>query len=184
MNNIEIIKSKRKTFSLEIKQDGRVICRAPDFARKEETDSFIISHKEWIERNLHQIKKSNNCQLPKFSADELKILKMKAENYIPDRVGFWAEKIGVNYNRIFFKFQKTRWGSCSSKGNLNFNCLLMLTDETLIDYVIVHELCHLKYMNHSKSFWESVASVMPDYKKYKASLRDAEKEVFPKVDFD
>lgn len=183
MDNIEIIKSKRKTFSLEIKQDGRVICRVPDYARKEEIDGFILSNKGWLEKNLCKIQENKKEALPEFSVDELKALRVKAQEVIPERVDFWAEKIGVNYNKVFFKFQKTRWGSCSSKGNLNFNCFLMLTDEKLMDYVIVHELCHLKYMNHSKLFWNTVASVMPDYRKYKASLRDAEKEIFSRVNF-
>ena len=79
--------------------------------------------------------------------------------------------MGVTYGRITIRNQKTRWGSCSSKGNLNFNCLLMLTPPEVIDYVVVHELCHRKEMNHSKAFWDEVAHVLPDYEKARLWLK-------------
>ena len=81
---------------------------------------------------------------------------------------YFSKRIGVDYGRITIRNQKTRWGSCSSKGNLNFNCLLMLTPPEVIDYVVVHELCHRKEMNHSKKFWAEVEKVIPNY-------RDSEK---------
>ena len=84
--------------------------------------------------------------------------------YIPKRVEYFAPKIGVRYGRITIRNQKSRWGSCSSKGNLNFNCLLMLTPPEIIDYVVVHELCHRKEMNHSFQFWALVEKVLPDYR--------------------
>ena len=92
--------------------------------------------------------------------------------YIPQRVAHYAAKLGVTYGRITIRNQKTRWGSCSSKGNLNFNCLLMLTPPEVIDYVIVHELCHRKEMNHSARFWTLVASILPDYTEQKRWLRE------------
>ena len=88
----------------------------------------------------------------------------KAIEVIPKRVKYFAPIVGVTYGRITIRNQKTRWGSCSAKGNLNFNCLLMLTPPKVLDYVVIHELCHRKEMNHSKSFWAEVEKVMPDYK--------------------
>lgn len=91
---------------------------------------------------------------------------------IPDKVKYYAEIMGVTYGRITIRDQKTRWGSCSSKGNLNFNCLLMLMPDKVLDYVVVHELCHLKQMNHSKKFWKEVERYMPDYPNYKKWLNE------------
>lgn len=80
--------------------------------------------------------------------------------------------VGVTYGRITIRNQKTRWASCSGKGNLNFNCLLILTPREIIDYVIVHELCHRKEMNHSKAFWSEVESVRPNYKESISWLKE------------
>ena len=96
----------------------------------------------------------------------------KAMKVIPERVEYFSKLMGVTYGRITIRNQKTRWGSCSSKGNLNFNCLLMMTPPEVIDYVVVHELCHRKEMNHSKQFWSEVEKVLPDYKKAEKWLKD------------
>ena len=107
-----------------------------------------------------------------LTRDELQKLADEAVEYIPKRVEHFAKIIGVDYGRITIRNQKTRWGSCSSKGNLNFNCLLMLTPPEVIDYVVVHELCHRKEMNHSKAFWREVEKVIPNYKEYVEWLKN------------
>ena len=96
-----------------------------------------------------------------------KWLRNQAEIYIPARVNYFADKNGFKFNKISIKDLKTRWGSCSSKRNLSFNYKLMHFDKKVIDYVVVHELCHLKELNHSKKFWELVEEIMPNYKIYK-----------------
>ncbi|MDY5956330.1 MAG: M48 family metallopeptidase, partial [Frisingicoccus sp.] len=108
-----------------------------------------------------------------LTRDELQKLADEAVEYIPKRVEHFAKIIGVDYGRITIRNQKTRWGSCSSKGNLNFNCLLMLTPPEVIDYVVVHELCHRKEMNHSKAFWSEVEKVIPNYKEYVEWLKNS-----------
>ena len=91
---------------------------------------------------------------------------------IPERVRYFAPKVGVDYGMITIRNQKTRWGSCSARGNLNFNCLLMLAPSEVIDYVVVHELCHRKELNHSPRFWAEVARVLPDYKRQERWLKE------------
>lgn len=95
-----------------------------------------------------------------------------ARQRITRRVEYFAPLVGVTYNRIFIKEQKTRWGSCSSLGNLNFNWKLILLDEELLDYVVVHELAHRKQMNHSPTFWAEVERVLPDYRERRRRLRE------------
>ncbi len=124
----------------------------------------IYSHEEGC--FLHR--KSNKP----FTQEEIKSLKERALRVIPERVRYYAPTIGVDYGRITIRTQKTRWGSCSSKGNLNFNCLLMLAPPEVIDSVIVHELCHRKHMNHSKAFYAEVEKVFPEYKKWHKWLKD------------
>ena len=108
----------------------------------------------------------------KLTKIELTLLAKQAKQVFPEKVAYYAPKVGVRYGRITIRTQKTRWGSCSSKGNLNFNCLLMLASEEVQDYVVVHELCHLKEMNHSKRFWQEVERVMPNYKVHKKWLKE------------
>ena len=115
----------------------------------------IIAKKKSVE-----LKNAENLTL-----DKIKALADQALEIIPTRVEYFARIIGVTYGNITIRNQKTRWGSCSSKGNLNFNCLLMFAPPEVLDYVVVHELCHRKQMNHSKAFWAEVEKVFPDYKK-------------------
>ncbi|MDF2892841.1 MAG: family peptidase [Clostridia bacterium] len=95
----------------------------------------------------------------------------RAEEVIKKRTHEYSNLIDVSYNTIRIKDTKTRWGSCSSKGNLNFNFRILMAPEQVMDYIIVHELCHLKHMNHSKEFWNTVAQYMPQYEKQKEWLK-------------
>ena len=102
---------------------------------------------------------------------ELLALAERARRVIPGRVRYYAERLGVSYGRITIRHQKTRWGSCSSSGNLNFNCLLMLAPPEVLDAVVAHELCHRREMNHSKRFYELLYSVCPEYRKWNGWLK-------------
>ena len=175
--HIEVIRSKRKTLAIEIRPDMRVVVRAPEKIPQNEIMKFVEEKQNLIKKHLVQmyfkaeeIKKQK--KEPALTNVDIEKLCQKALSVIPDKVKYYAEIMGVTYGRITIRNQKTRWGSCSSKGNLNFNCLLMLMPDKVLDYVVVHELCHLKQMNHSKKFWMEVERYMPDYKNYKKWLNE------------
>jgi predicted metal-dependent hydrolase len=98
-------------------------------------------------------------------------LKIKALEYLPQRVSMISKKFNFNFNKITIRGQKSRWGSCSKNKNLSFNFKLMCFEKEVIDYIIIHELCHLKEMNHSRNFWSLVENYMPDFRKYKLILK-------------
>lgn len=170
---VNIIRSDRKTLSIQLKT-GEIIARAPLRMKDKEIYSFIESKKSWIEKNLSKIVEREKAisEVQPFTQEELNALAEKAKVIIPERVKYYASKIGVTYNRITIRCQRTRWGSCSSKGNLNFNCLLALFPLEVIDSVVVHELCHRKHMNHSSQFYAEVEKVFPEYKKWHKWLSD------------
>ncbi len=158
----ELICSNRRTIAVEIK-GGRVIVRAPLRMSKVEIEKFISSKADWIKKHLEISRQRQIVPIEPFTPEQIQQLADTALQDIPQRVRKYAAIIGVTVGRITIRNQKTRWGSCSSKGNLNFNCLLMLCPEEIRDYVVVHELCHRKELNHSARFWNEVARVMPDY---------------------
>ena len=174
MKQIEIRRSKRKTMSLEVTADARVIVRAPLFISQAEIERFVNSKKAWLEKSLQkaQERQALKHDSRKLTEKELELLAEQAKQVFSEKAAYFAKKVGVTYGRITIRNQKTRWGSCSSQGNLNFNCLLMLAPEAVQDYVVVHELCHRKEMNHSDRFWREVAKVMPDYKVHKKWLKE------------
>lgn len=169
---IEIIRSKRKTISIEIKRDLRVVVRAPRHMTDSEIQRFVLQKRDWIEKHLQQAEKRKNNNISYLENDEIEKLTDDAKEDIPPRVSKYASQLNVEFGRITIRHQKTRWGSCSSKKNLNFNCLLMLCPEDVRDYVVVHELCHLKEMNHSANFWILVEKVMPDYRAHRRWLKE------------
>lgn len=164
---------KRKTVAIRV-ENGRVTVFAPLHESKKNIDLIVESNAEYIEKHLQKQKKqlAEMERYPEFTPETMERLAEAAKNYIPGRAEYYASKLGVSYGRITFRFQKTRWGSCSSKKNLNFNCLLMLLPKNVIESVVVHELCHLKHMNHSNAFYAEVLSVFPDYPSCEKILKD------------
>lgn len=167
----ELKRSKRKTVSVEISREAKVIVRAPIKMKKEDIDAFLDSRRTWIEDHLSKAEKILENAPPKLNENELKALKQSAKALILPRVEYYANYMGVAYNGVAFRRQKTRFGSCSSKKNLNFNIAIVLMPEEIVDYVIVHELAHLKEMNHSDNFWREVERIIPDYKARRKWLR-------------
>ena len=165
-----LIRSNRKTLSIVIKPGGEVEVRCPNRCSKREVDAFVISKEDWIRKHLETI--AARPQQPVLTAEKLHGLSNTAAEILPQRVRFYAEQMGVSYGRITIRSQRTRWGSCSPKGNLNFNCLLMLCPEEVQDYVVIHELCHRKEMNHSAAFWAEVENYCPAYRIHRKWLKD------------
>ena len=169
----EVIRSKRKTISAEIKRNTLII-RAPMQVRDDDIERFVAAHRKWIETHMAKAQERENARksVCKLTKDELWKLAEKARLVIPERVAYYAPLVGVTYGRITIRNQRSRWGSCSSKGNLNFNCLLMLTPPEVIDSVVVHELCHRKEMNHSDKFYKEVLRVFPEYREWNQWLKE------------
>lgn len=170
---VTIIRSSRKTLSLQLRH-GEIIARAPLRMKDEDIHKFIESKHSLIEKHLTDIaerQKAVDAAEP-FTEKEIEALYEKAKQIIPERVKHYAPLIGVTYNRITIRCQRTRWGSCSSKGNLNFNCLLAMFPCEIIDSVVVHELCHRKHMNHSEQFYAEINKVFPKYKECNKWLKD------------
>ena len=167
-----IIRSRRKTIAAQIIK-GELIIRAPFYVSDREINSFIAGNKKWIDSHLAKVREIQKQaeSYKKLSTEDIKMLAEKALKVIPERVRYYAPLIGVTYGRITIRNQRTRWGSCSAKGNLNFNCLLMLAPPEVIDSVVVHELCHRKEMNHSEKFYAEVLRVYPDYPKWNKWLK-------------
>jgi len=166
----KIIRSSRKTVYIQVTPKGEVLVRCPQRLTKEQIQQCVDSKRDWIEAYLQKI--ASRPAQPKLTQQELKALAKQAAKDLSERTARFAPLVGVSYGRITIRAQHTRWGSCSGKGNLNFNCLLMLTPLEVWDYIIVHELCHRKQMNHSPAFWAEVEAVLPNYRELKKWLNE------------
>ena len=163
-----IIRSTRKTISIQIESSGEIIVRAPLKMPAAEIEKLVEAKRSWIEKHLPRPLEEGE----KLSLLQIQELADQAVKVIPERVKYFAPLVGVSYGKITIRNQRTRWGSCSGEGNLNFNCLLMLVPAEVLDYVVVHELCHRKEMNHSAQFWAEVERVIPDWKAHRRWLRE------------
>ncbi|MBO5999734.1 MAG: M48 family metallopeptidase [Lachnospiraceae bacterium] len=144
-----------------------IVVRAPLRMSNAAIGQFVESHRKWIEKQYARLSEPHDL----LTEEEIEELTRQAKKAIPERAAYYAGIAGVTYGRITIRHQRTRWGSCSSKGNLSFNCLLMLAPPEVLDSVIVHELCHRKYMNHSPAFYAEVERVFPEYRRHHGWLK-------------
>ena len=166
-----LIRSDRKTITLQLSPEGNLTVRAPRNVSLYRIDETVQSHAGWIEKKRKALEKNRKMALvitPEIRADGLR----RARKIIPARTSFFSGLMNVTYGTVSIREQKTRWGSCSGKGNLSFNWKLVLLSPELLDYVVVHELAHRVEMNHSPRFWAVVESVLPDYKSLRKRLRE------------
>ena len=180
---VNVIKSRRRTLCASVK-DGVLTVRVPLSTSDADISRFLEKHRDGIDRLVKKAKEreKEKASVRKLSPDEIDALYEKAKKLIPERVSHYASLVGVTYGRITIRRQRSRWGSCSSKGNLNFNCLLMLTPPEVVDSVVVHELCHRKEMNHSKEFYAEVLRVFPDYRKADRWLKENGSRIMASVE--
>lgn len=170
---VHLIRSKRKSISLEIKPDLTVNLRVPSSISKREAEIFLNNHRKWLEEK-YEVMRQRRLMAKNQEPDVQKLIKAekeRAKEIFADRAAYYSELMGVTYGRITVRQQKTRWGSCSSLGNLNFNIKLIIMPSELLDYVVVHELAHRKQMNHSEKFWREVEKILPDYRQRRARLK-------------
>lgn len=175
-----ILFSDRKSISIRIKDDASVEVRAPFYAGHRQIEVFIEEKQDWIAKNhravlSHIAEQEENALSPKDTRRAAALDKRfhdAARLYFPKRCAELVKLTGGHYDKITIRNQKTRWGSCSQTGTLSFNYRLMMAPPAVIDYVIIHELCHLTHMNHSKAFWDKVANVMPDYRTHRLWLKE------------
>lgn len=170
MTEIKIIRSKRKTLSLEVKENGEVVLRVPFWCSGKTIDAFVNEKNDWLKSALERQKKisENKVQLDDKRIAELK---RSAKILLPERVNYYSKIMGVEPTGIKITSAQKRFGSCSTKNSICFSYILMLYPQKAIDYVVVHELAHIRFHNHSKDFYGFIESVLPDYRNREKLLK-------------
>lgn len=165
-----IIRSQRRTMSLEVKRDSSVVVHAPLHVPQETIDTFVNKHADWLTRAVSR-RLAFNAAHPEPTEEERAALIARAEKELPQRVAHWSAVMGLTPSGIRITSARTRFGSCSGKNALSFSWYLMRYPDTAIDYVVVHELSHIRHHNHSDAFYALVAQYLPDWKKRRDLLR-------------
>lgn len=171
---IQIIRSSRKTIGLQVKENGEVLARIPVRLSERELKEFLEQHRNWVWEKVKKAEQKAIVQkttgavpVQELTKEEIEEIKKKFVR----RVEYYSQKMGVTVGRITIRNQRTRWGSCSTKGNVNFNYQLYYLPDELLDYVVVHELAHRRHMNHSPEFWKEVEKYFPYYRECREELK-------------
>jgi len=154
--------------------DGSVVITSPFGIQQSLIEKFLNDKKQWILDKIQFFKSVDSKAIRTFSHKDYLENKDKALALVSERVRFYNKVYGFSFNKIFIKNQKTRWGSCSCKQNLSLNYKIVFLPQTHQDYIIVHEMCHLKEFNHSRKFWSLVEKTLPNYLDIKKELRNHE----------
>ena len=166
--------NRAKRLRLAVYCDGSVVVTSPLGVEKSIVEKFIADKKQWLLDKIRFFKSVDSKAIRTFSHKDYLDNKEKAFSLVNERVSFFNKIYGFSFNKIFIKNQKTRWGSCSHKQNLNLNYKIIFLPKKHQDYIVVHEMCHLKEFNHSKKFWALVAKALPNYLDIKNELRNHE----------
>lgn len=168
-SDYRVIRSARKTIALELSSDLTLTVRAPFSLPEREIDRVVSRKADWICRHRERIK---TRPLPKEpSPEEFKVLVRAAHAVLPEKVRFWSARTGLSPTRITITRARTRYGSCSAKNALSFSCRLMQREDDLIDYVVVHELAHIRFKNHGRAFHELIEQYLPNHRDLEKRLR-------------
>lgn len=167
-----LIRSSRRTLGLEVNKDVQVVVRAPMRCSQREIDAFVDRHRDWIQKKIALQQRRREARLAlELTPEEEWALRHRAAQVIPERVAYYAPLMGVTPTGVKITSARTRFGSCSGKNSLCFSWRLMQYPAEAVDYVVVHELAHIRHHNHSSEFWAFVAAVLPDYRQRQAMLR-------------
>lgn len=158
-----LIRSQRRTLAVEITRDGRVVVRAPKRLPQQTIDAFVASRAAWIETHLKRRQQKLDAH-PPLTQQQIDALRQRAKAVLPQKVAYWAQKMGVAPTGVKITSARTRFGSCSSKNSLCFSLYLMEYPEDAIDAVVVHELAHIRHKDHSPAFYAEVERWMSDYR--------------------
>lgn len=176
LHNKKVVYTLRKStrarrVRLAVHHDGSVVVTIPHYFQETVAERFIREKTEWLLSKLIFFKQVQRRPVVRHTRDEYLKHKERARALVEERVAYFSAMRGYRYNRINVKNQKTCWGSCSRRANLNFNYRILFLPEKMQDYIVVHELCHLKELNHSKQFWKSLAEIIPDYAAIRGELK-------------
>lgn len=167
----ELIRSSRRTLSLEIARDGQILVRAPMRLPQKRIDAFLEEHLDWIAKH-QEIQSRRRAAHPEPAPGEREELIRRAKEILPQKVDYFSRIMGLYPTGITITGAEKRFGSCSGKNRICFSWRLMAYPEAAVDYVVVHELAHIRHKNHGKDFYACVASVLPDWKVRRQLLKE------------
>ena len=172
MYSYTLIRSDRQTLALEITPNAEVVVRAPRRCPQREIDTFVKKHTAWLDQHIQAHKQRHQAALARqVTPEQQQALRKQAAEYIGQRVDYYSRLMGVTPTGVKITGAQKRFGSCSSRNSLCFSWRLMQYPQQAIDYVVVHELAHIRHPNHSPAFYAFVKQIMPDYKERQALLR-------------
>ena len=171
MTDYTLIRAKRRTMSLQLDRDGRAVVRAPYGVKKEFIDRFVAEHEGWLAR-AREKQQNRRLAHPEPTDEERKALIARAKEYLPMRVDYWSGIMGLPPTGLKITSARTRFGSCSGKNSLCFSWRLMQYPPEAIDYVVVHELAHIRHHDHSPAFYALIERYMPDWRERMKLLKE------------
>ena len=165
-----VIRSRRRTLALEVTRQGTALVRAPYGASDAAIARFVEEHRDWLEKHMAQ-RHAHLAAHPAPSPERIEEWRRQAKALMPERVAFWARRMGVQPTAVTITAARTRFGSCSGKNRLSFSLYLMDYPEAAVEYVVVHELAHIRHHDHSPAFYAEVERYLPDWRERRALLK-------------